>query len=215
MVKVRFHDDDIYTFSAAERQHIEGIAVATGAAVRAHIPLADAAPLTVAASHDVLPTGDNAFTDPAGIMWWWVDPRRDIEAVAASHLSAALAHEAFHLTRFVQLPDEAGNPSLINIAINEGLATAFARDLTGIHDPWTDYDAAQAAAWFRELQALPNLPAEELLHWKFRHPDGREWIAFRAGTWLVDRCRAVDGRTAADLVHTPAGQILTAANHPT
>ncbi len=100
---------------------------------------------------------------------------------------------------------------MLNIAVNEGLATAFARDLAGVHGPWSDYDPAQAADWLAELQKIQTAPADELHHWKFRHPDGREWITFRIGTWLIDQCRVNDGRTAADLVHTPAGHVLASA----
>ncbi len=211
MVGVRFRDDDTHTFTRSERDQIQQIADSTAVRIRSQIPLPPTVSLLVAASDDVLPTGDNAFAEPTGVIDWSVDPQCGVAAVADTHLSAAFAHEAFHVTRFARLPDEGCDTRLLNIAVNEGLATVFARDLTDVHEPWTDYDAAQAANWLTELERIRTAPAAQLHHWKFRHPDGREWITFRTGSWLVDQCRVNDSRTAADLVHTPAGHVLASA----
>lgn len=217
MISMRILDDDTHFFTATERRQIEAILTSTEADVRSRIPLPSTVPVTVSASDDVLPTGDNAFTDPAGVIHWWADPHRGPLAAANAHLAAAFAHEAFHLARFTQLPQEGSNNDLLNAAVNEGLATAFARDLTGIHEPWGDYNPVEASAWLTELEAVHStVPESQLTDWKFHHPDGREWIAFRVGTWLVDQCQTVAGQAAAGLVHTPAGQVLGSATnrHP-
>lgn len=208
MSQINF-DDDAHMITNAERDQIESIIHAVAAQIRSQIPLPDSFPVIVSASTDVLPTGDNAFTDPRGVIRWWADPRRDIAAIAQAHLGAAVGHEAYHLTRFTRLGGEAGDAELLNIAVNEGLATAFARDLTGITEPWGSYDPAVASDWVAELERRGTVPESEFLHWKFLHPDGREWIAFRAGTWLVDQLREHNGTTAAELVHVPIGTILS------
>jgi hypothetical protein len=89
MVQVRFRDDDTHTFTRAERGQIQQIATSTAVRVRCQIPLPQTVSLLVAASDDVLPTGDNAFAEPSGAIDWSVDPQRGVAAVADAHLSAA------------------------------------------------------------------------------------------------------------------------------
>ena len=43
--------------------------------------------------------------------------------------------------------------------------------------------------------------------WKVRHPDGREWVAFRVGTWIIDSVSELTGKSPADLVWPPAAEI--------
>jgi hypothetical protein len=45
----------------------------------------------------------------------------------------------------------------------------------------------------------------------FQHPDGRRWIGYRAGTYIADRAIAASSRSAAELVQTPTGEILSLA----
>ena len=47
--------------------------------------------------------------------------------------------------------------------------------------------------------------------WMFRHPDGRRWIGYRAGTYIADRAIAASGLSAAQLVLVPTDEILEMA----
>lgn len=76
---------------------------------------------------------------------------------------------------------------------------------TRSHEPWFAYDPALIAGWAAELARQG--PADDLRAYKFRHGDGREWIAFRVGTWLVDGIVQRTGQSAADLVWTPAEEL--------
>jgi hypothetical protein len=64
-------------------------------------------------------------------------------------------------------------------------------------------------AWAREVLALPaNAPRDV---WLFRHPDGRRWIGYRVGTYLVDRAMRSAGKNSAELVRVPAAAIVAMA----
>jgi uncharacterized protein YjaZ len=92
--------------------------------------------------------------------------------------------------------------------VSEGLATAFERDFGGRRPPWGD-PPDEVAAWIAELRLLPA--SAPYHHWMFRHPDGRQWIGYRAGTWIADRAIAASGRSAAELACAPAGEVLALA----
>jgi len=43
--------------------------------------------------------------------------------------------------------------------------------------------------------------------WMLRPPDGREWIAQRVGTWIIDAIHRQTGKKATDFVWVSAPQI--------
>lgn len=45
----------------------------------------------------------------------------------------------------------------------------------------------------------------------FRHPDGRRWIAYKVGTYLVDRAVRASGKTPAELVVTSTRELVELA----
>ncbi len=182
---MHFIDTAQYQFTRATRDALTAVGEAADAAVRDYIePVADMT-VMVESSVDVLETGDNAATLEPGLIRWWFDPNLDVVQLANDHFARAFAHEAFHATRFRTLRSEASAPTWLDIAINEGLATTFARDIAGAYEPWSTYDPHVIEEWCRELLSLDTTTAT-LSHWKFQHPDGRQWIAFRVGTWIID-----------------------------
>lgn len=210
VLRVRFIDNKTHQFTLAEQASVVGVARDAEDIVGATIPLGDPLHLWVEGSKQVLETGDNAFTESTQLIRWWVDPHRGVTQIAQAHLVHAFAHEAFHATRFRQLAGEASSRDLIEVAIGEGLATAFARDTTGATDPWAVYDTSIIGGWLKDLLTVPA-DGVELGEWKFRHPDGREWVAFRVGTWIVDQFMALTGQSPADLVWTPTRHIAKVA----
>jgi uncharacterized protein YjaZ len=204
---VDFQDADWYRFTDRDREVITALAADAERTVRRLLPLAPTVRLLVEPSHSVLEaTGDNAQTVAPDLIRWQVDPARDVVTVATDHLVKAFTHEAFHAARFRQLAAEAGGGSWINVAIGEGLATAFARDVAGADEPWSRYDPAAIEGWAEELFVQP-FDNTAFVDYRVRHADGREWIAYRVGTWLIDSLTARTGGTAADLVWTSSGVI--------
>ena len=95
--------------------------------------------------------------------------------------------------------------SFMEGVVSEGLATAFERDFGGWEPPWGEYPE-DVEEWVAELLELPL--SAHYSDWMFRHPDGRRWIGYRAGTYIADQAILASGRSAADLVHTATEEIL-------
>ena len=103
---------------------------------------------------------------------------------------------------------DARSASLMDEVVTDGMATAFERDFAHASPPWGVYPN-DVDAWVKELMALPsNTPADE---WLARPNEGRRWMGIRAGTYLVDRAMRASGKSSAELVRTPPGEILRLA----
>jgi uncharacterized protein YjaZ len=141
---------------------------------------------------------------------WFVDPSAHggIASIARAQLRATLFHELHHLARGWVRFGGAAPASFMDAVVSEGLATAFERDFGRRRPPWGD-PPDDVDAWIAELMTLPvSAPYH---HWMFRHPDGRQWIGYRAGTHIADRAIAASGRSAAELAHVPAAEVLALA----
>lgn len=197
-----------YPFTPAERRTIARIAGATAIEVRRHLPaLPSQLTLHVDSGKDVIPElGATATPMPPNWVAWMVDPDRPegVVKIAEAHLRGALFHEFHHLVRLNAMEVT----SLMDRVVLEGLATAFERDFAGVSYPWGQYPA-DASQWVDELIALP--PETNTGDWLAKpRPDGRRWVGYRAGTYLVDRAMKQMNRTSAELVTTPTDAILSA-----
>ena len=210
-VSVNF-DDSVHAFTDAERKVIANIADSTFDEVRALLPaLAKSVTLDVASGTQVIPeTGELGAATAPGRIAWIVDAGRPggVEAIAKMWLRATLFHEMHHVARGYVMNGGAPPRSFMDGVVSEGLATAFQRDAAGADVPWATYPD-EVELWVDELRSLPlHAPYPD---WMFQHPDGRRWIGYRAGTYIADRAIAASGRSAADLVGTPAAEILALA----
>jgi hypothetical protein len=128
MLHVHFIDVDDFQFSAEDRAVVTEAARDGEATARGWLPLVEHLHLLVEPSDAVLEdSGDNAYTMAPHLIRWRVDPARGVAEVTREHLAKAFLHEAFHAARFRRLPLDANASSWANVAIGEGLATAFAR----------------------------------------------------------------------------------------
>ena len=123
-------------------------------------------------------------------------------ATAERELRATLLHEFHHLVR--GCCGDAQFTSFMDHVITEGMATVFERDVAGVDPPWGKYPD-EVADWVTELMALPTYPPRG--QWMSRHPDGRRWIGFKVGTYLVDQAIRASGKSAAELASTPTDEI--------
>jgi hypothetical protein len=206
MTTVEFYGS--YQFSPAERHAISEIAEITAWEVKKLLPMLPPELQLRARTGDRVneETGQTAEFMPPAFVYWTVDPTRPggVEAIARKQLRATLFHEYHHLARATAVT----TTTLMDHAIAEGLATVFERDFAGQPAPWGDYpdDVEQ---WFVELRALP--PGEAREPWMFRHPDGRRWIAYKVGAFLVDRAARASGSSPADLATMPAHELIALA----
>lgn len=211
MLAVHVLDTDLHVFTAGERETVTAIAEAAEAEVRPRLSdLASRLNLLVVASPLVIDvTGELGVTMSPSVIEWRVDPDRGVASVAAEHLRNAFAHEASHAARLARHPGEAYCLDWYQGAVFEGLATVFQREVTGWAAPWGDYDGGAIETWAEDLFAQPV--DHRFSEWKFDHADGRRWIAYRVGTWVVDRAVERSGRSAAELTAAPIEEIVVAA----
>lgn len=196
--------------SWSDQRFIQTAADATVSQVRPVLPSLPASlllrvePRTLTGSQ----TGESVAPRPPDTIYWTVDLARKEGAagIARSHLRASLAHALYYLARRAAgHSDESLREEMISI----GLATAFARDLSGSAAPWGVYPP-EADQWAQELLALPD--DAPLDPWMDRHPDGRLWVAQKVGTYLVDRAVRSSGRSIAQLVSASADEIIQMAS---
>lgn len=204
-VEVVFYDD----FSWREQRQIERIATDTASEVRRLLPALPRNLIIRAqmGEHVVPETGETGTAAQPNIVYWTVDPKRNggVIAIARAHLRASLFHEFNHLVRGA---GAGTNHAVVDRVISEGLATVFERDSAGAPVPWGAYPP-EVESWVPEILALPPDAPQEA--WMFRHPDGRRWIGYKVGTFLVDRAVRRSLRSAADLVSLPTQEILRLA----
>ena len=196
-----------YAFSATERRTIARVAGLATLEARRHLPaLAPQLTLQVRSGKDVIPElGATATVGLSDWVQWTVDPDHPLGVVkiAETHLRGALFHEFHHLVRSITVSTE----TLMDHVVTEGLATAFERDFAGESRPWADYPG-DVSKWVDELLMQP--PTAKRSEWLSRHPDGRRWIGYKAGTYLVDQAMKRLNRSSAELVATPTVEILAA-----
>ncbi len=209
-VEFRFIDSAAHAFAVEERGLIRDIGEATVAELSGILEgLPTLITVTVEAGPGVIPeTGDGGLAAAPGRIAWTVDPARPggVAAIARTHLRATLAHEIHHLARGWTVEGGTAGSRMIDAAVSEGLATVFARDVTGSDPPWGHYDSTEADGWVDELLEVPNLATYQT--WMFQHPDGRRWIGYRAGAYIADRAKEACRCSAADLVRTATDEII-------
>lgn len=90
----------------------------------------------------------------------------------------------------------------------EGLATVLERDYGGWSPPWSAYDTHSARVWLQEVARLGvGTLGEDYL---YDHPDGRRWIAYKTGTYVVDEAIST-GADIGMLTSLPATDITEVA----
>ena len=208
-VDVEFREVE-HAFSWGERRAIERIAADTVAEVQQLLPaVPDRLVLRVDADRNVsqMTSAAATFVVP-NRLYWSVDPERGegVAATAETHLRPMLYHELHHLVRHAHVE----RISLMDDVVSEGMASAFERDYAGARYPFSDYPDS-AATWVTELLALP--PSANREQWMFHHPDGRRWIGYRAGTFLVDQAMNASGLSSAELVTTATARVVELAGY--
>ena len=211
MITVELRDTSVDSVTLAV---IREIAMATISEVSALLPaLSDDIVLGVGSGDQVVPeTGEVGSSVEPGRIEWSADPSQPggVEGVARRQLRPTLFHELHHQARDWVIRGGARPTSFIEASVCEGLATAFERDAAGRRPPWAEYPT-EVDHWVEELMALPM--RADYAEWMFRHPDGRRWIGYRAGTYIADRAMEASQMSAAGLATTPTAQVLELAGY--
>lgn len=119
-------------------------------------------------------------------------------------LHTTVFHELVHATTFRYEPWQAS--ALFGVT-TEGLATVFEREYGDARPLWGEYeDDATMHRWFQELKELPETN-EKNKDYFVNHPDGRRWIVYKTGTWVVDKLIA-SGEDLFELMKLECGDVL-------
>lgn len=128
-----------------------------------------------------------------------------------THLRSTIFHELNHAARY-EFKNSYDVNALEN-SITEGLACAFERKHVNGYQPWDDYSSVseqELKNWLKELKHVIYGQKEwdELL---FSNPDGRKWVAYKAGTWVVEKAAKNSGKEVEDMLGMNASQVLKLA----
>lgn len=133
-----------------------------------------------------------------------------IEAVR-SGLRATIFHEFHHLSRGWAIQDNKFGPGIPNAMVNEGLAVAFSEIYTGIINEVNSF-TDDADGWVKEILALP-LDASYSDWVMGKHPDGRTYIGYRTGNYLVRKAMTNSGKDILELSELGPGEIIKLAGY--
>ncbi|MCO6511045.1 MAG: hypothetical protein J5I65_09645 [Aridibacter famidurans] len=133
-----------------------------------------------------------------------------IDAVR-SGLRATIFHEFHHLSRGWAIQDNKFGPGIPNAMVNEGLAVAFSEIHTGIVNKVNSY-TDEADGWVKEILALP-LDASYSYWVMGKHPDGRTYIGYRTGNYLVRKAMTNSGKDIIELSELGPGEIIKLAGY--
>lgn len=99
-------------------------------------------------------------------------------------LHGMVFHEMTHATTFAHDP---WRSSAMFGAVTEGLATVFEREYGDQKPIWGEYeDDDVMQVWYSELRSLEDAGQKDLQYF-VNHPDGRKWIVYKTGTWMIDK----------------------------
>ena len=108
-----------------------------------------------------------------------------IKEAAKTALASTLFHEIHHIYRGWAIRDNKFGPGISNAMVNEGLAVAFSEIYTGEITDGNSY-TDEADNWVKEILALP-LDASYSQWVMGEHPDGRTYIGYRTGNYLIHK----------------------------
>jgi len=213
MAEVYFLDTDDYTFTDGVKAVVLQNLEVWEPHVRDHLPmLPTRLNVTIDPTKRVIPeTGQAGFCHSKDWISLGTDPddHRGVAAVLRAQTPSWFAHEAHHAARYVALVGATYEGRVVTTAVNEGLATVFQEEVTGVKLPWAEYDGNIVDKWVEEVLGLQV--GESGPHWRYLHPDGRRWVAYKGGTRIVEQACEATGKTAAELVAASTDEVLDAA----
>lgn len=134
--------------------------------------------------------------------------------VVSNSLKGTLYHELHHVAANYTYADGYDDfvKESLQLAVYEGMAVAFERDFSGREVLWGEYDPDTIGQWLQDYKAAYKKDDYNFVHWNFQHPDGRKWIKYRVGTYIVDQAiKNNPGQTAATLASIPPKEIIKMA----
>jgi hypothetical protein len=128
-----------------------------------------------------------------------------------SGLKATIYHEFHHLSRGWAIQDNKFSYGIPNAMVNEGLAVVFTELYTGNVQQVNSY-TDEADNWVKEIIALP-LNASYSDWVMGEHPDGRTYISYRTGNYLVRKAMDRSGKDILELSELMPDEIIKLAGY--
>lgn len=152
-------------------------------------------------------TQDNGHAHNSEFLEFAFNPTVDEKGlkVILDDIKATVFHEMNHAARY-NIP--IFHTKFLDNCIMEGLATVFERDYGGSKPPYGEYPE-NVADWAQEL--IDKNDSFSWQEYSFDHPDGRRWIAYKVGTYIVDDAVKNSGKTVIELTKMECGDILKLA----
>lgn len=126
-------------------------------------------------------------------------------------IKSTIFHEYHHLSRGWAIQDNKFSYGIPNAMVNEGLAVAFTEVYTGNINEVNAY-TDEADNWVKEILALP-LDASYSDWVMGEHPDGRTYIGYRTGNFLVRRAMIKSRKTILELSELMPNEIIKLAGY--
>lgn len=212
-MQIHFFSTEEYQFTRLERTQIQTIIEAAYSEATQSLPvLSQQLNILVEPSDSVIPeigvSGTAMHKDMLGIR---LNPDFDegLNRVIDTYMKGQVIHEIHHCARYKLFDAE---HTLLENAVLEGLATVFERYHADYAVVWGDYSDISIKAWTKKLLARQHETDFDYTQWFFGSSDGRRWIGYRVGAYIVDQ--ALENRpedTPATLVHISARDILRMA----
>ena len=126
-------------------------------------------------------------------------------------IKSTIFHELHHLSRGWAIQDNKFSYGIPNAMVNEGLAVAFTEIYTGDINEVNAY-TDEADNWVKEILDLP-LDASYADWVMGEHPDGRTYIGYRTGNFLVRRAMNNSGKNILELSNLMPNEIIKLAGY--
>ena len=126
-------------------------------------------------------------------------------------IKSTIFHEFHHLSRGWAIQDNKFSYGIPNAMVNEGLAVAFTEIYTGNINEVNAY-TDEADNWVKEILALP-LDASYSDWVMGEHPDGRTYIGYRTGNFLVRKAMTKSRKTILELSELMPDEIIILAGY--
>ena len=126
-------------------------------------------------------------------------------------IKSTIFHELHHLSRGWAIQDNKFSYGIPNAMVNEGLAVAFTEIYTGNINEVNAY-TNKADNWVKEILALP-LDASYSDWVMGEHPDGRTYIGYRTGNFLVRRAMNNSGKNILEISNLMPDEIIKLAGY--
>jgi len=126
-------------------------------------------------------------------------------------IKSTIFHEFHHLSRGWAIQDNKFSYGIPNAMVNEGLAVAFTEIYTGNINEVNAY-TDESDNWVKEILALP-LDASYSDWVMGEHPDGRTYIGYRTGNYLVRQAMNNSGKSILELSELMPNEIIKLAGY--